>query len=276
MPWMDSVKRGAARAAAEADRLVRLNRAEAAIELLRSEHTQSLQHLGAAAYDLFRQGRLPQEQLLDLAQAVFESEQRLREKEREIAEIRRETAAVDSRPVASYGHLCPRCRIRLPLDAAFCPECGGQAVDVARPISPPMAVQSEWIPPPAPMPAPIERSFSPAAPVVPAPPARVYTPPPPEALPPRAVEAETVPRYVEPPFTAVPPPAGQQAAAAPADPVAEAQPPAAPPAEAASSTPAWGYTREAPAQLRCQRCNTTLPDDALFCTECGARVSGRG
>ncbi len=135
----DPIRRGASKAAFEADRMLRVNRVQAAIDALRSQIGATTMKLGTDALGLHRSRGLQEAELTTVCQGILEMEEQIRTRQREIDEIKREVApgdAVAAHP--TYGHLCPKCKIELAPEAAFCTRCGAAAVD----ITPPSASQT--------------------------------------------------------------------------------------------------------------------------------------
>ena len=238
MQIFDSMKRGAARAAYEADRLLRLNRAETTANTIRTELNDTLRYLGSRAFELYKQGKL-QPELVQAANAVHEIEGRLLEKEQEIAQLRAESGSSESRTPATWGHICPQCKVKLPLETAFCTECGSRAVDVARPITDPQLGN------PSAGSAPTLISLAPQEPAT-APVTSTSS---------VADEDGTTPDSivdVPEPITSISPPDDepQRLENAPAPPIADVQ-----------------------TEAKCSKCRVLIPAHAAFCPECGQRVA---
>ena len=133
--FLDRLKKGADRAAFEAERLRRIASVRFEINALKGQVKQNGQSLGIKALELFDADQLTQPELLEICEQIAALRQQVAEKEAKIEAIRQETLPEEPEP-AIYGHICPRCKIRLPDEAQFCPRCGGPAADVLLPTLP--------------------------------------------------------------------------------------------------------------------------------------------
>jgi len=133
--FLDRLKKGADRAAFEAERLRRIASVRSEINALKGRVKQNRKSLGIRALELFDADHLTQPELLEICEQIAALRQQVAEKEAKIEAIRQETLPEEPEP-ALYGHICPRCKIRLPDEAQFCPRCGGPAADVLPPTLP--------------------------------------------------------------------------------------------------------------------------------------------
>jgi hypothetical protein len=147
--FFDRLKSGADKAAFEADRLLRLNRAESAVRAAQRELDAEILELGRQALALYDAGTLAQPELQDVCLKVDAKRQEIAVKEAEVERIREEkppesgAPADEQPPEPAYsppepeappeppapvvgGRTCPNCGAALPDDVRFCPECGAK------------------------------------------------------------------------------------------------------------------------------------------------------
>ena len=149
--FLDKIKSGADKAAFEADRLRRVSQAQSALKALQHDLETQVAAIGQQVLALYDAGTLTQPELLALCPPIDSLRQRIAAQEAEVERIRQEKppeapAPVPEQPPAAptpapqqpppapapalHGHICPQCRVQLPADVRFCPECGSKAVDV--------------------------------------------------------------------------------------------------------------------------------------------------
>ena len=131
----DRLKKGADKAAFEADKLRRTTSVRSQINALGGQVNRKTRALGEKALELFDSGQLSQPALLETCEQITALRQQIAKKEAEIEAIRQETLPEEPVP-ALYGHICPNCKIQLLEEARFCPQCGGSAQDVPPPAPP--------------------------------------------------------------------------------------------------------------------------------------------
>lgn len=142
MEFLESMRKGAARAQLETEKLLRINRVQREINALKQRIRQRTLQLGEKSLELYRAEELSESALIAICEGIVTLEKEIAEKEVEIEAIRLESLPEEivAAP-ATYGHLCPQCKISLPEEAVFCPNCGSKAVDVPPPAGPSMAAQ---------------------------------------------------------------------------------------------------------------------------------------
>lgn len=131
MGFMDQLKQGAGNAAFEADKRIRLARVEGRIGSIKQSMATLFSQLGEATYSTYKRTGLGEAELSGLCEQILTTEKQLEEARAETERIRLETPPTTVGPL--IGHVCLRCQIQLPGQAAFCPRCGGPATDVAPP-----------------------------------------------------------------------------------------------------------------------------------------------
>lgn len=137
---VDKLREQADRAVFEADKRRRISHAQSAINAFRSQIQQTINQIGVRALELYDADQLSQPELIELCQQIAALREEIKAKEAEIEEIQQETFVMEPAPAALFGHICPKCKIKLPEGAAFCPRCGSKAEDIAPP--PPPAVRT--------------------------------------------------------------------------------------------------------------------------------------
>jgi RNA polymerase subunit RPABC4/transcription elongation factor Spt4 len=130
--FFDRIREGAEKAAFEADRLRRLSQAQSELRALFRRLESDTAGLGRRMLQLHDDGALTQPELLEECTAIAPVRQEIEAKEYEIQRIREEKPPEAPRAVA-FGHICPKCKIELPDKALFCHVCGSKAVDIAPP-----------------------------------------------------------------------------------------------------------------------------------------------
>ena len=133
---MDKLREQADRAVFEADKRRRIGNAQSAINVFRSQMQETISQIGVRALELYDAEQLSQSELIELCRQIVALREEIKVKEAEIEEIRRETFVVEPAPAALFGHICPKCKIKLKEEAEFCPRCGSKAEDIAPPPSP--------------------------------------------------------------------------------------------------------------------------------------------
>lgn len=134
MPGLfDKLKEGASRAAFEADRMRRISQIQSAIGALKRQVEQRVRELGDKTLELYNAGQLTEPELVAFCdQKIAILQGQIAEKETEVEKIRQEVPPQEPTP-GLYGHICPKCKIKLPDGVTFCPRCGSKAEDVTPP-----------------------------------------------------------------------------------------------------------------------------------------------
>jgi hypothetical protein len=133
--FLDKVKEGAQKAAAEADRLSRQTQAQLEVRSLEKQVSDALEALGRSAMELFDRGALPQPELRAACDAVVAARQKLAAQQQRIADIQSggktpatpgTAAPAAPAPAApsSSAAVCPQCGAPVKPGARFCGECG--------------------------------------------------------------------------------------------------------------------------------------------------------
>ncbi len=135
MPIFDQLKRGVDKTKFEADRVLRINKVQNEIGAVKREILGVREKIAEAVVQLHQQGPLAYPEVEDLCLKIDQFEAQIAEKETQIAAIRAEqlpiavvaagTAGVAATAFAGQPTApCPNCRAAVPIDAAFCPNCG--------------------------------------------------------------------------------------------------------------------------------------------------------
>jgi len=312
MALVDEVKRRAARARFEAERQVRLNRAQARVGALQGQLNTSVTRLGYLVYDLAGRDEIDHPQIVPFRDQLDGLRGQISQAEAEVRAIQGEGFVEEARETA-----CAVCGVTNPQAARFCRGCGravnqaygttGGAAEVRQEIacsncgtaSPPgmrFCLQCG---------TPLSPTGMPASPLPPSP-APQPSPPVPASphggqeaptvliaeagLPPPATTADhespgsagAVPAMTEEDTTseaAASPMVSDEARTSevPAPPVIEPDPPATVSREDESLTvsqPAIEMPKAVPAEPMtvCAACGETIPTGAVFCVGCGESV----
>ncbi len=140
--FLDKLKSGADKAAFEADRLVRLNQAQAAVRSAERDLEAATVALGREALALYDAGALSQPELLATCQRIDSLRQQVASLESGVERVRLEKAPDPSAPPGeaedepaasqtpavpvSKTRSCPNCGNALRSGVRFCPECGAR------------------------------------------------------------------------------------------------------------------------------------------------------
>lgn len=163
--FLDKLKSGADKAAFEADRLVRVNQAQATVRTAQRELEAEMTALGREALALYDGGVLVQPELLAICEKIDGMRQHVSALESEVERIRQEQPPESSAPPedeaaaempepvrppaptpqapptattapgpqpaapAPQGRACPNCGHPLRPGVRFCPECGTRVED---------------------------------------------------------------------------------------------------------------------------------------------------
>lgn len=114
-----NLRSGADRAAFEAGKLVRLQRAQLERRTHEQQRRQSLEQLGEAVWRLYAQGRVSDPELVSICHQIQTITHQLVELQKTVAKLRQEQADGPSK--------CLDCGHDLGAGDAFCPFCGAQA-----------------------------------------------------------------------------------------------------------------------------------------------------
>jgi len=275
---VDSVRQQADKAAYEADKLIRVRREQAVIDQLRRDAKTQLETFGQQALAVYRRGEMSHLELIAIGQRIDALDEQVRQHERTIEQIKAEQlVGTPTQPTQP----CPRCRKPVPVIATFCPHCGasipkpvpgstacrncGTLIPTSAGFCPSCGAKKVVEPPPARCsncgttltagamfcPDCGSRIGQTAAPVTPA----------------ATVPASIAPSDVAPALpslsTEIVPVAETGAAPTGLDTLSPAQDQA----EPEPIAPA------APAGKVCPNCQTGLPQEAVFCPDCGTRLA---
>ena len=134
MSIFDKAKQGVDVAKFKADQLLRVNKVQNEIGALRRDVLGVREKIAEAVVQLHKQGPLTYPEVEELCLKIDQIETQIAEKDAQIAAIRAElppvAAAAAGAAVGTVGGqptvACPHCRVAVPVDAAFCPNCGKQ------------------------------------------------------------------------------------------------------------------------------------------------------
>jgi hypothetical protein len=283
----DSMRQTRDRAALEADKMIRIRREQGAIDQLRRDITTVETELSKAALGAYRAGELTHPAVVLICQQIDALEAQIGQRTARIEQIRLEQIATAP---PQPGRSCQRCGTEVPISAAFCPGCGAPAPKLA-PVERCVKCGGQL---------PSNAAFCPTCGTPrDAQPAGKRCAKCSAELPEDAafcLECGTRVAVAAPPTIVVPEPSPPPAVTPPSPSPVAATPPAAAddfPAESAKTgraakkkTPATSEVEpqpvehapsapppvvETPAERRCPNCSAALTDDAVFCSDCGAR-----
>ncbi len=137
MDFFKDIRSSATEAAFEAQRLVRVQSQQLAIARLRKARDDAALTLGIRAAEKARQNPLNDQELMDLALGVHDSEAQIQDAELELERIRAEQPPgrtehnVPTTDETGSNLLCFKCGAAVPEGASYCTKCGTQVRDVA-------------------------------------------------------------------------------------------------------------------------------------------------
>jgi hypothetical protein len=114
-----NMRRGADRAAFEASKLVRLQRAQHEQKACEQQRRDCLEELGEATWQLYAQGRISDPELVSICHQVQTTTHQLAELDQTVAQLRSEQAPKPAK--------CLDCGHDIGPSDAFCPFCGAKA-----------------------------------------------------------------------------------------------------------------------------------------------------
>jgi len=275
---VDSVRQQADKAAFEADKLIRVRREQAVIDQLRRDVKAQLDVLGQTALVVYRRGEIGHPELVAIGQRMDALDDQIKQHEKTIEQIRAEQlTAAPSQPTQP----CPRCRKPVPVVATFCPHCGS-SIPKPSPGGTPCRNCGALIP--------LSAGFCPNCGAK-----KVAEPPPVRCVncgatltagaafcPDCGTRAGQSAAPVIPAAVTPTSPASFAAAPAPPAPVAEVA------SVAETETVPVGLDMQSPAQNQtepepiapvaptgkaCPNCQASLPQEAVFCPDCGTRLT---
>lgn len=129
---IEGVKEKAKRVAFEADKRKRIFQIQSEISSIKAQIERKTGEIGAAVLRLFDAGQLNQPELIELCKEIVALREQIVRKEMEIKEIEEEKFP-EKPALAIYGHICPKCKVKLPQEVVFCPRCGTKTVDIPAP-----------------------------------------------------------------------------------------------------------------------------------------------
>jgi len=132
MPGLfDKIKSSAGTARFEAERALRLNQAQSALNKLERDMDAQLAALGQQVMSLYDVGSLGQLELLSACQQLDPLRQQIAQQQAQVEQIKQEKAPVEEAPTpvapaaaAAAARTCPNCGASVGADTRFCPSCG--------------------------------------------------------------------------------------------------------------------------------------------------------
>jgi hypothetical protein len=110
----------------KADQLLRINRIQSEIDGLKPKIAEMHIRIGHTAYGLHQQGKLMDQELVQLCAVIDDLNRQIAEKEMLIAATRDEQPPQVQQPSFQAAILCPSCNQPVSKGALFCMNCGGQ------------------------------------------------------------------------------------------------------------------------------------------------------
>jgi RNA polymerase subunit RPABC4/transcription elongation factor Spt4 len=133
MSIFDKAKQGVDVAKFKADQLLRVNKVQNEIGALRRDITGVREKIAEAVVQLHKQGPLTYPEVEELCLKIDQLETQIAEKDAQIVAIRTEqppiavvAAGAAAAAAGQATAACPHCHAPVPVDAAFCPNCGKQ------------------------------------------------------------------------------------------------------------------------------------------------------
>lgn len=127
----DGVKDGVQETKFKADQFMRIQQVQSEIRTLDHEIVMVRDQIGQAAFMLFKNGTLTQEELKDFCQKIYDNSEIIAQKLKQIENIRAEkflnTTPLPAQP--AIGIFCPNCGQNLPVGAEFCANCGQKLIE---------------------------------------------------------------------------------------------------------------------------------------------------
>ncbi|MBM4456485.1 MAG: zinc-ribbon domain-containing protein [Chloroflexi bacterium] len=275
---VDSVRQQADKAAFEADKLIRIRREQAVIDQLRRDVKTQLDALGQTVLTVYRRREVDHPELTAIGQRIDALDGQIKQHEKTIEQIRAEqlTATPSQptqpcprcrKPVPAIATFCPHCGasipkpapggtpcrncgVLIPANAGFCPNCGAKKVAEPSPVrcvncGAILTTGASFCPDCGTRVGQVVASVIPAtmAPTSPAPSITVPAPPVPVAEGASVAETETVP--------------GGSDMQSPTQDQTEPEP----------------IAPAGPAGKACSNCQASLPQEAVFCPDCGTRLA---
>jgi len=110
----------------KADQLLRVNRVQSEIDGIKPKIAEMYIRIGHTAYGLHQQGKLLDQELVQLCAMIDDLNRQIAEKEMLIAAIREEQPPQSQLPPFQSAILCPGCSHPVSKGAVFCMNCGSQ------------------------------------------------------------------------------------------------------------------------------------------------------
>ena len=129
---MKRVRKGAGRVGFEAEKQRRVLQLQTELRGLKKQVEEGIVKVGEKALELYEQGKLEKTDLGAVLGEVGALKSEIAQKEGEI-EAAKVEEFVPPPAAAESTKMCPQCDKPLAADAAFCPECGSEAVEVVPP-----------------------------------------------------------------------------------------------------------------------------------------------
>lgn len=103
MGILDTLRRGADRAAFETDRLLRLNRLRADLAAVEEKYDAELRRIGELALELIERGELSRPEFAPMVEKVHDYRREIAERQAQIAAVKAERAPGETTPTGTSG-----------------------------------------------------------------------------------------------------------------------------------------------------------------------------
>jgi DNA repair exonuclease SbcCD ATPase subunit len=135
MPGLfDKLKSGAESARFEAERALRLQQAQSALNKLERDLDAQLAAIGQQVVALYEAGSLVQPELLAAGQQLDPLRKQIAQQQALVEQIKQEKATTEAAPApAAAGRTCPNCGASVGADTRFCPSCGNSLQAAPKP-----------------------------------------------------------------------------------------------------------------------------------------------
>ena len=110
----------------KADQLLRVNRVQSEIDGIKPKIAEMYIRIGHTAFSLHQQGKLSDQELVQLCAVIDDLNRQIAEKETQISAIRGEQPPQGAQPSFQAAILCPNCNQPVSKGSLFCMNCGSQ------------------------------------------------------------------------------------------------------------------------------------------------------